>query len=263
MSSRIDFEYREAAFNLRMLTFAIINRDHIDIKEFLVDAYSYFELEIEKVLNIHLIVKVNCVFSATFEKDIIQSSEANQSDMRMEIDGEEDNVSATTRGLKEKQTLYIHTSSIAVGQDTQLEHLFKESVIDFTIQKVDEAMLRGSGFRLSTINELIVQVNKLDPLKGSSYIRLPKTLADKKGVINVKNDDNMCFKWAVLSALHPMIHAERKANYIRYEKELDFTGIEFPVQVKHISKFEQLNQTISINVYMYEGQSGMSNTINR
>lgn len=255
MSSRIEIEFRETAFSLRMLTFAVVNREHIDIKEFLTDAYGHFESEIKKLLNIHSTVKVNCVFSATFEKDIIQNviqdARLSENEDAMEIDEAE-----VPRELKEKQTLYIHTSSMVIGESTDLISLFKDSVINSIVQKVDDAVLQGSGFKLSTINELIVQVNRLDPLKGSSFIQLPKHLTKKKAIVNVKNGDNMCFKWAVLSALFPATkNVDRIGSYIQYENELNFAGIEFPVHTKHISKFEKLNPSISINVYMYDSSN--------
>jgi hypothetical protein len=35
------------------------------------------------------------------------------------------------------------------------------------------------------------------PLKGNSYIELPKPLALKKCIVNVKNTDDQCFKWDI------------------------------------------------------------------
>jgi hypothetical protein len=48
------------------------------------------------------------------------------------------------------------------------------------------------------------------PLKGSSYIKLPTELASKKAIINMKNEDNECFKWCIARALNPEeVHPER------------------------------------------------------
>jgi len=44
-----------------------------------------------------------------------------------------------------------------------------------------------------------INISKYKPLKGSSYIDLPKEIKDKKAIRNSKNDDNECFKWAVLA----------------------------------------------------------------
>ena len=45
---------------------------------------------------------------------------------------------------------------------------------------------------------------------GSSYISLPKSLAAKKAIINLNNEDDERFQWAITRALNPVkIHPER------------------------------------------------------
>ena len=40
----------------------------------------------------------------------------------------------------------------------------------------------------------------------------------KKAVINVKNEDEYCFMWAVLAVLHPVsIHLKHVNHYERYQ----------------------------------------------
>ena len=45
---------------------------------------------------------------------------------------------------------------------------------------------------------------KYVPLGDSSYISLSKFLAAKKAIINLKNEDDECFKWAITRALNPV-----------------------------------------------------------
>ena len=80
------------------------------------------------------------------------------------------------------------------------------------------------------------------PLEGSSYMKLPKELEDKKATLNIQNEDEKCFLWSVLAALHPVNrkgHPHRLRHYKGYEQELNVSGIEFPMKVKNISKFEK------------------------
>eukprot|EP01045_Picozoa_sp_COSAG04_P034832 COSAG04_NODE_7792_length_1066_cov_1.421923_1_plen_160_part_10 len=64
------------------------------------------------------------------------------------------------------------------------------------------------------------------PLKGSSFIALPEPLALKKAVVNVKNDDELCFRWAVLSALFPAgKDAQRVGKYKQHMEKLDWGGL--------------------------------------
>jgi len=72
----------------------------------------------------------------------------------------------------------------------------------------------------------------------------------------VKNEDNQCFKWAVLSALHPAeIHSDRLSKYHQYKDELNFQGLTFPMTLNQISKFEELNE-ISINIITFNDDEG-------
>lgn len=240
MTANVQVQYRDKAFSQRMFTFAIVNREHIDVREFFNEASVYFERELRKVLNNHESVKVNTCFSTTFEKEIRgNQTDADENYVRMK---------------NEKQDLFIHTKSVAVMKNENLNKFFKESVMTTILQKFDDAPMRGSG-SLKSINELQVQINRYDPLNGNSYIKLPKFLANKHAIVNVKNNDEKCFMWAVLSALHNkdiINNPERVKKYEQYQDELNFTGIEFPMQVNHIDKFEKLNDSISINVYMYD-----------
>ena len=48
-----------------------------------------------------------------------------------------------------------------------------------------------------------VDIGKYKPLKGSSFIRLPKEISNpKKGIHNIRND-RKCFIWSVLVSIHP------------------------------------------------------------
>lgn len=52
--------------------------------------------------------------------------------------------------------------------------------------------------------------------------------------------------------MHPANNnVERLSNYTRYEQELDFRGITFPVKLSQIKRFEQLNWRVSVNVYSF------------
>ena len=74
-------------------------------------------------------------------------------------------------------------------------------------------------------------------MKGSSDIALPKEILMKKTCVNVQNNDQ-CFKWSILAALHPQEkNAERVSKYTKFDDELNFNGIEFPISLKQISKY--------------------------
>jgi hypothetical protein len=112
----------------------------------------------------------------------------------------------------------------------------------------------GSGWVLDEILHLDLNMAKYSPLKGSSYIPLPKKLKTRKAIVNIKNSDNKCFMWSVLAALHPIEYSrkpERLHHYKEFENVLDFSGIEFPVTIDKIARFERQNN-ISVDVFGFE-----------
>lgn len=112
-------------------------------------------------------------------------------------------------------------------------------------EDLEEWASLGSGWIHKRVIRMDVRVSRYRALRGSSYVPLPKYLAVKKAIINVKNEDDQCFKWAVLAAIHQNDVArdrERVSNYKPFENELNFDGIEFPVELSAISKFERQNR---------------------
>ena len=79
---------------------------------------------------------------------------------------------------------------------------------------------------------------KFEPLGGSSYIPLPKFLAAKKAIINLRNEDDECFKWAITRALNPVEkNSERIDGKLREtSKTLNWEGLKFPVNLSDIYK---------------------------
>jgi hypothetical protein len=70
----------------------------------------------------------------------------------------------------------------------------------------------------------------------------------------VKNDDQKCFAWSVIAALHPVTkNADRVTNYTPYFDEINFSGIDFPTPLSQITRFENQNN-ISINVFGYDDE---------
>ena len=80
--------------------------------------------------------------------------------------------------------------------------------------------MRGSGWRFVAVQQLDTHTVQYEPLKGSSYIPLPKYLADKKAIINLKNEDGQCFKWCLARALNPVEkNSERVTKELRKQAE--------------------------------------------
>ena len=109
----------------------------------------------------------------------------------------------------------------------------------------------GSGWIFYKIIKLELHTASYRPLTGNTWIPLPKELADKKAIINMKNKDNKCFLHCVSRALNlTNNHPERiDKELIEKEDDLNMKGIEYPVSLKEdIDRFEKQNPEISITV---------------
>ena len=149
-----------------------------------------------------------------------------------------------------KQKLaYFHSKTYTNLEETNeydiLEHMIEE-ILDGISTFVDE----GTGWYFKEVISLEIHTVEYKPIKGSSYIPFPDFIMRKNAIINIKNEDDKCFLWSVLRYLHPkQIHGERLSDLIKYENDLNFKGIEFPVKVKDIQKFENQNPYLpGINV---------------
>nr|CAI5824410.1 unnamed protein product [Callosobruchus analis] len=117
------------------------------------------------------------------------------------------------------------------------------------MKQLQEFQEKDSGWALKRVVNLGVNKNLFNPMRGSSYIRLPPQIRNKKACVNVKNDDQACFAWAVVSSLYPAEQSsDRISMYPPYSSILNLKGIQFPMTIHQIKTFENQND-ISVNIY--------------
>jgi hypothetical protein len=153
---------------------------------------------------------------------------------------------------------YFHSTKMSVlTKSSIIDDSFNEK-IDNIATKMGEFQVKGSGWSLTNIIRLELSINKYDPFKGNSYIKLPNFIKVKKAVINIANADEYCFAWAVNAAIHHAANSRimsphRVSSYSHFSQSLNVGDIEFPMKIIDIKKFELLNPNISINVFGVDG----------
>ena len=130
-------------------------------------------------------------------------------------------------------------------------------MVERILENIATFLATESEIRFYSVIKLELHTVSYKPLRGETYIPLPKKLANKNAIINIKNKDNKCFSWCVLRGLDPKtVHPERIGKELmEKENTLTMEGIEYPVSLKDLNKFEKQNPTISITVFGYEGKS--------
>ena len=67
--------------------------------------------------------------------------------------------------------------------------------------QIENPTLLNSRFKFDEVLFLNINFHRLNLTRGSSYLPLPDWIEKKEAIINPQNDDEECFKWAVIAAL--------------------------------------------------------------
>ena len=65
------------------------------------------------------------------------------------------------------------------------------------LKSLEKFQRQGSNWRFHSVLSLDLHTVNYEPLGGSSYILLLAFLAAKKAILNLRNEDDECFKWAI------------------------------------------------------------------
>lgn len=152
---------------------------------------------------------------------------------------------------KQIKNVEFKTANKPVFTSTDMSELY-EGLSNKLIQESEDFQEKDSGWTLEEILELEIHTNKFTPLRGSTFVELPGKISATNAVINVRNNDNCCFKWSVLAAIFPAArNPNRVSNYENYQSNLNFDGINYPTSLSDVKKFSK-NNNISINVYSFD-----------
>ena len=135
------------------------------------------------------------------------------------------------------------------------EHLIDRSFEEI-LYRIDNWINEESGWVVDLINSEYLNISMYAPLMGSSFIELPDELNHpKKGLVNIRNDDNKCFLWCHVRHLN-LIH-NHSTRISREDRRtantLDYLDIDFPVSGKDYCKTEDKN-SVCVNAFSYEGK---------
>ena len=122
--------------------------------------------------------------------------------------------------------------------------------------RIDNWINEGPGWIVELIESQYSNISTYEPLSGSSYIKLPaelkKSKKKKKELINIKNNDQKCLLWCHVRHINPgRTHPERITQTDKVlANDLDYDGVEFPVQGKDFSKIEEKNSICIDNLLL-------------
>jgi len=219
-----ELEWREieTAFKNRIATGVVTNVNYIEPLRFLEDAANVVCERLRDILRRNNCVKVNTAFNGEF----------------------------TTRDKRANKS--ITTKNCELFRETDVHEWYRQHVIEPTMTSFEEFQERDSGWALSQILNLTVNVNKCNPMRAGCNVAVPSKIAARKAVVCVKSMDDKCLAWSVVASLYPAEHnVDRQSSYPHYTTVLNVEGVEFPATLKDVTRLERLNN-VSINVYTLE-----------
>ena len=140
-------------------------------------------------------------------------------------------------------------SNIEVNLDGTNKKELYDTMGDRILETIATFLATKSDVRFHSVIKFELHTVSYRPLRRETYISLPKELADKKAIINMQNKDNKCYLWCVLRALNPDNNNPQRLDkkLMSRENTLNMEGIDYPVSLKDLNKFEKQNPTISID----------------
>ena len=92
------------------------------------------------------------------------------------------------------------TAKTVINHTFSLEHAFQE-----ILYRIDNWMNERSGWIVELTESQYIDFSTYRSLSGNSYIRLPVELKiPKQRLINIKNNNQMCFLWYHVTHINPV-----------------------------------------------------------
>lgn len=213
----------ENAFNCNLSTYYYKNHNDVckDIWILLATVRGDISLLLSESLARYGAIKYNILIELTYEKP----------------------------NVREYRDVGFKTRNFEIFNEYDIEDSLQEA---FEIILVEEANFEGrqSGWSLLSIDGILVRINRYRPLRGSCFIPLPKSIQDKHAIINIKNNDDYCFKWAILCKFVKGKNRDRiDKRYDAFLNKFNFESLNFPSHLTDVYTFEKINSYVSVNVF--------------
>ena len=96
-------------------------------------------------------------------------------------------------------TLAFNSRMMSVHNLSEINEIANEMIAHMK-EQIENAALLNSRFVFDEVLFMDIDFHQLNLTRGSSYIPLPQWLANKTAILNPLNEDQECFKWAVIAA---------------------------------------------------------------
>ena len=165
-----------------------------------------YEIELQDNLNpLNHFTKTRPLTESHLE-DLLKTMKGFKFIETLEVTFEKDTIdSKTGKRISIYKTAFFNGKAKIVTKVDDIEpelNMSRQEILNV----IDKWVSEGSGWVIDRIDSHYLNVTLYKPLNGSSYIELPTELRNsKKGLINMKNKDEECFRWCHIRHLNPQI----------------------------------------------------------
>jgi len=157
-------------------------------------------------------------------------------------------------GPDEIDTQHTTTRFYILPMTSDVDDLNLPDIIAQFMEKINGLSGQNSGWIILQINYLRLCWGCCRLLMAGMFIPTPKWLASKRAIVNVQCfDDDNCFQYSVLAGMNLIKsgshdHKYHSSQYKPFVHKLNMDGIQTPVPMLSIDKFEKQNPDISVNI---------------
>lgn len=103
----------------------------------------------------------------------------------------------------------VMTKHISLNSKSQAVRVV-DSLIEDLLYKFEHTKHKGSGYSVKKIQHVFLKSYAVRPTRGSSWMPIPRNFTNPKcGLVNIKNEDNGCFKWCMKYQTKKQTHDDR------------------------------------------------------
>ena len=153
------------------------------------------------------------------------------------------------------RTFYVWSKNEEIRLGNETDDIVESLINSFlnNYQKEQRVSREKSNLVFDCVDSMRYKFHKTSLKRGSSYIKSPELIANKKATtINPKNTKcNCCIAHSIIVALnHQNIknHPERIVNIVPFKDQYDWEDIDFPAGIKHWKKVEKNIESIALNI---------------
>ena len=172
---------------------------------------KWYDIELQDNLNpLNHVTKTKALVESHLE-NLLKDMKGFKFIETLEVTFEKDTIhSKTGKRVSIYKTAFFNGKAKTITKANDIEHELSMSRQEIP-NVIDKWISEGSGWVIDSINNHYINVTTHKPLHGSSYVELPTELRNpKKGLINIKNKDDKCFRWCHIRHLNPQTeHPER------------------------------------------------------